>query len=195
MNDNAIESFINFCDDMKIVNESFIDNLKNTLKQVLLKCIRFLKKYVFKNKDSKIRKLLSRAEKCLDTVNKTSDRDDLINLQSEVDEISNEVQKIESDLSLKIKSDPKFNKVPKDIKNIVETLDFENAYSYILSTLKSFNVDLKSRKTEKERWKEFSKRCNCIKYFFNKYYENDNLGLFDNYGKTHEHKDDIEDLY
>ena len=58
MNDYTIESFIAYCDDMMIVEEGLITNIKLTLIKVFTKLVRFLTDKVSKMKDGKVKVFL-----------------------------------------------------------------------------------------------------------------------------------------
>ena len=65
----AIESFILFCDDMMIAEESAFSTIKNGLIRVFTNLVNFLSKKVSKMKDTKLKRLLQglldKAKKCL----------------------------------------------------------------------------------------------------------------------------------
>lgn len=102
MDTNSVESFISFCDDMLIAEESFLFTIKNKLKQALLTIVKAIEKLIKKCKDSKLKriilKLLSKAKRALGDVEKIKTDDDIQEVKETIDEVQEEVEIIKDKL-------------------------------------------------------------------------------------------------
>ena len=111
MNNNtfAIESFISFCDDMYIVEESVFSTIKSKIIKLFTSLVLFLDKKVKKMKDTKLKKvlqnLLDRAKRGLNISKnmKEEDTEQAQELQREANEIKMRTNRV--DMKEKMKED------------------------------------------------------------------------------------------
>ena len=99
-NEFAIESFISFCDDMIITQESVFTTIKNGLVKLFTNIINFLEKQVSKMKDSRVKRsllsLLGRAKNGLNKSKNIKEGDDKVveELKREANDIQEEANKL-----------------------------------------------------------------------------------------------------
>ena len=103
MNNNefAIESFISFCDDMIITQESVFTTIKNGLVKLFTNIINFLERQVRKMKDGKAKQTLLRLlGKAKDGLTRSKniregDEEEVEELKQDAEEIQKEAKKLE----------------------------------------------------------------------------------------------------
>ena len=96
----SLESFIRFCDDMMIAEESVFTTIKNGLIKLFTNLINFLERQIGKMKDSKVKntllRLLSRAKNGLTKSKNIKEGDDKVveELKQDAEEIKQEAEVI-----------------------------------------------------------------------------------------------------
>lgn len=104
----AIESFISFCDDMMIAEESFLNTIKTKLKKFLLTIVRFIEKHARRIKNIKIRKFLlskiARLKQLLGEVDEITPE----NMESKSSEIQEEANDIKEEVEKVVGEDEEY---------------------------------------------------------------------------------------
>ena len=179
----SLESFIRFCDENQIAQESVFTSIKNGLIKLFTKLVIFLDKKVKKMKDGKVKKvlqgLLKRAKDGLSkskTLNENNP--ELVEiLKQEADDIQKEAEKVDTEEVDKVEVKEQYNlQQGKALVIDTRTRDYDYLPDYLFGPELPKSIKKELLNCKGELWREesklrepnilkFSKKLECGYYF------------------------------